>query len=241
MMTRFLASVRDCAEAETALAAGADLIDLKDPRRGALGALDTHVIASCRTAIGGRAEISATVGDLPMEPQSVLSAVRATGATGVDYVKLGLFPGGNARGCLDLLSAETRAVRLILVVFADILPGLDVVSEAASIGAAGVMLDTARKDGRTLLDHLPLEQVAEFVRAARGEGLLAGLAGSLRAADVPALLALKPDLLGFRGALCENGARGAKLEQKACMAIRKLIPAASAAQPLRPELAAPLC
>jgi hypothetical protein len=40
VMTLFLASVRDAAEAETALLANADIIDLKDPAQGALGAVD---------------------------------------------------------------------------------------------------------------------------------------------------------------------------------------------------------
>ena len=39
-MTLFLASVRDVAEAEIALLAGADIVDLKDPAQGALGAVD---------------------------------------------------------------------------------------------------------------------------------------------------------------------------------------------------------
>lgn len=36
---RLLVSVRDAAEAEAAIRAGADLIDAKDPENGALGAL----------------------------------------------------------------------------------------------------------------------------------------------------------------------------------------------------------
>jgi dihydroneopterin aldolase len=242
-MTRFLASVRCGVEAQAALAAGADIIDLKDPARGAVGALDAGVIAACVTAVAGRAEVSATVGDLPMEPTTVRSAVLATAATGVDYIKLGVFPDGDARSCLDLLAAETKAVRLILVVFADASPGFDVVQEAARIGAAGVMLDTARKDGRSLPDHLPPGRIADFVAAARAQDLLVGLAGSLRARDVPWLLRLEPDLVGFRGALCRDGARGAALDQKACVSIRALIPGARrpAVKPLLPELAPSLC
>jgi dihydroneopterin aldolase len=242
-MTRFLASVRDGTEAEAALAAGADIIDLKDPARGALGALDPAAIAQCVTAVAGRAEVSATVGDLPMEPERVRSAVLATAATGVDYIKLGLFPGGNALDCLKLLAPETKAVRLILVVFADASPGFDAVQEAARIGAAGVMLDTARKDGRSLPDHLPPGRIADFVAAARARRLLVGLAGSLKASDVPHLVPLAPDLLGFRGALCRNGARGANLDPKSCASIRALIPRAPrrAAMAAKPELAPSLC
>ena len=235
-MTRFLASVRGVAEADTALAAGADIIDLKDPAKGALGALDACAIVACVARVAGRAEVSATVGDLPMRPETIRDAVREIAALGVDHVKLGLFPDGDAERSLNLLAAETRNVSLILVVFADALPRFDAISSAARIGARGVMLDTAGKDGSSLLDHLPPAALARFVADARAEGLLVGLAGSLRAAHVAKLLALQPDLLGFRGALCAGLARGANLDAEACAAIRALIPrgpraAAGAATP----------
>jgi len=66
-MTLFLASVRDAGEAEMAMTAGADIIDLKDPHSGALGALNLKTIASCVRSIARRAPVSATVGDLPLE------------------------------------------------------------------------------------------------------------------------------------------------------------------------------
>src|SRR5688572_9418128 len=140
-MTLFLASVRDSGEAETALAAGADIIDLKDPSRGALGALALDDIASCVRHVGGRAPVSATIGDLPMRGEVVRDAVRATAATGIDYVKLGLFPDGDARSCLGMLEQDARAIPLILVLFADALPAFDAIAEAAHIGARGVMFD----------------------------------------------------------------------------------------------------
>src|SRR5262245_29278297 len=65
--TLFLASVRDAAEAELAIGAGADIVDLKDPEGGALGALPPATIEACVRAIGGRVPVSATIGDLPLE------------------------------------------------------------------------------------------------------------------------------------------------------------------------------
>ncbi|RZK75548.1 MAG: hypothetical protein EOO66_33700, partial [Methylobacterium sp.] len=41
---RLLVSVRDAAEAEAAIRAGADLIDAKDPENGALGALPPETV-----------------------------------------------------------------------------------------------------------------------------------------------------------------------------------------------------
>jgi uncharacterized protein (UPF0264 family) len=230
-MTRFLASVRDAVEAEVALRAGADIIDLKDPSNGALGALDIAAIRASATSIAGRAPVSATIGDLPMHAETVRQAVLATAACNVDYVKLGLFPDGDARRCLDHLAAETRRVRLIIVLFADAFPDFDAVAEAARIGAKGVMLDTMGKNSGSLLDNFSYGALTRLVETARGEGLIVGLAGSLRAAHVPPLLRLNPDLLGFRGALCRGGTRNASLDPLACASIRALITRPTGAAP----------
>ena len=64
-MTRMLASVNGPAEAEIALAGGADIIDLKDPTRGALGAVASGVIGATVRAVGKRRLVSAVAGDLP--------------------------------------------------------------------------------------------------------------------------------------------------------------------------------
>jgi len=83
-LTLFLASVRDAEEAELALHAGADIVDLKDPAQGALGALPPDIIAACVKQVAGRAPVSATVGDLPLEGDGVRAAIRKTASLGVD-------------------------------------------------------------------------------------------------------------------------------------------------------------
>jgi uncharacterized protein (UPF0264 family) len=223
-MTLFLASVRDAAEAEMALACGADIIDLKDPSQGALGAVSLETIASTVRSVAGRVPVSATIGDLPLEKATMGNAVRRTAATGLDFVKLGLFPGLETEASTSLLASEASRARLILVIFADALPGFDAVKAAAKLGAAGVMLDTMGKAAGSLLNHLRLEVLAGFVTAAKAERLTVGLAGSLRAKHVPALLTLRPDLLGFRGALCRGESREAPFDPVAAAAIRALIP-----------------
>jgi (5-formylfuran-3-yl)methyl phosphate synthase len=227
-MTLFLVSVRDEAEAEIAFGARADIIDLKEPAHGALGAVGHDRTRAILSAIAGRATVSATIGDLPMVADTIRHAVLACAALGVDYVKFGLFPDGNAQACLEELRPVARSARLIVVVFADRLPQFDAVAAAADMGAAGIMLDTAGKSSGSLRDHVDLRTLAQFVTRAKAQGLGVGLAGSLSALDVPKLLALGPDLLGFRGALC-HASRSSSLNPLACAAIRALIPEASAA------------
>ena len=222
--TRFLASVRDDAEASIALEAGADLIDFKEPSAGALGAVDRELLAKAVRLIAGRAKTSATVGDLPMDSKLLREAVTRVGMTGVDYVKLGAFPDPHAEAAIAELALVARQHKLILVLFADAMPDFDALALAAAIGAHGVMLDTMSKTGQSLLDHLEIEEIARFISRARGQGLMAGLAGSLKARHVAPLLALQPSLLGFRSALCRDGARSASIDLEACAGIRSLIP-----------------
>jgi uncharacterized protein (UPF0264 family) len=144
-------------------------------------------------------------------------------ACGVNYVKFGLFPDGDARRCLAALRPLALRVPLIVVLFADRLPDFDAVAAAADMGAAGLMLDTADKGSGSLRAHLDPSALESFVTQARAHSLTVGLAGSLAAADVLELLCLAPDLLGFRGALCW-GSRAASLDPAACAAIRALIP-----------------
>lgn len=53
-MTRMLASVANSAEAGAVLQLGADVVDLKDARRGALGALSPETAREAIAAVAGR-------------------------------------------------------------------------------------------------------------------------------------------------------------------------------------------
>ena len=223
-----LASVTGPAEAEVALACGADIIDLKDPARGALGAVDAATVRATVGQIAGRRPVSAVTGDLPMEPAVVADAVVAVAATGVDFVKVGVFPGGDPLAAIQGLALLARSVRLVAVLFADLAPDLGLLPAFAEAGFAGAMLDTARKGtrdegGGRLLDHMPVPALRRFVASCRERGLMCGLAGALEPPDIPRLLLLGPDLLGFRGALC-NGGRDGTLDPARVALVRGLIP-----------------
>jgi dihydroneopterin aldolase len=223
-MTRLLASVRDLQEAEAAVQAGADIIDLKEPAAGALGALPRPCIEAIVDRVGGRTPVSATVGDLPDDPTILSEAVRSTSAAGVDYVKVGFFSYRRLDACLRAISGLTAERAVVAVLFADRAPPLDALPRFATAGFAGVMLDTADKRTGRLLDHSSPKALGRFVTETRALGLFCGLAGSLRLEDVPVLLPLDPDYLGFRGALCRDSQRGQRLDRDRLLAVREALP-----------------
>jgi dihydroneopterin aldolase len=223
-MTLFLASVVNEAEAKMAVAGGADLVDFKDPAKGALGALDARAVRQGVKAVAGRRRTSAVAGDPGMQPSRLAEAVAAIAATGVDYVKIALPADARRAARIATLAPLAPTTRLVGVIFADEQGDPSVVDELAAAGFAGAMLDTAKKGAGRLLDHRDPAWLAGFLARAQGKGLIAGLAGSLEPPDVPRLLPLGPDLLGFRGALCAMGKREVGLDAKAIELVRGLIP-----------------
>jgi (5-formylfuran-3-yl)methyl phosphate synthase len=225
-MTGFLASVASVQEARVVLDAGADVVDLKAPTQGVLGALPVAVVREAVGFVAGRRTVSAATGDLPPDPALVRDAVQVVQAAGVDIVKVGLFGPARRREVLRALGAEARAgTTIVVVLFADREADLTRdLAEIARQGLHGVMLDTCDKTSRGLRAHRSDEELGRFVAAARGLGLLTGLAGSLGAADIGPLLALSPDYLGFRGALCGERGRESAIDPGAVLDIRTRIP-----------------
>ena len=224
-MTGFLASVLSVDEARLVRSLGADVIDLKDPRRGALGALDEDTVRAIATLVGDGATLSATIGDLPLYASELETAVGRMHATGVDIIKVGVFDKTLSRFVLNALGRlADKNVRIVLVFFAELFPaGIDF-QGLKKTGITGVMLDTCDKADGNLRDKLDDGTLAQFVDKAGRAGLITGLAGSLSKEDIPPLLRIKPDYLGFRGALCKQHRRTLQIDRAKVAEIRKLIP-----------------
>jgi (5-formylfuran-3-yl)methyl phosphate synthase len=223
-MTLMLASVTGIAEAEVALRHGADIIDLKDAG-SPFGAVTPAVITATVDWLARRRLVSAVAGTLDLDPAVVSRAVAAIADADVDYIKVGLYPDRRREDCIRALAPLARRTGLIGVMFADHGADEALVAPLAESGFAGAMIDTADKTGGRLLDHMNIAALGSFVQAARGRGLMAGLSGSLEPPDIPRLMLLAPDVLGFRGALCNNKDRSALISGDAVDVVRALIPA----------------
>jgi (5-formylfuran-3-yl)methyl phosphate synthase len=230
----FLASVTGESEARLCAELGADIIDAKNPVQGALGALPGERVRAIRAALPAHLPVSATIGDPTDDPDSVAHAVRFMAAAGADIVKVGFWPRQRQESVVHRLGALSLArVRLVAVLLVDHGLDLDLVAPIRDAGFAGIMLDTADKRTGALPERLGQDALAEFVNAVQGQGLFAGLAGSLRVGHVPLLLALGPDVLGFRGGLCRDGARTASIDAEAVRAVRAAMPGLKGAEPCR--------
>jgi (5-formylfuran-3-yl)methyl phosphate synthase len=223
-MTLMLASVIDAQEAAIALNGGADIIDFEDPRQGLLAGAPLETIEAGLKAISTRRRrVGAALGAPPYEADALAMRVRALIAAGVDAVKLAI----DARS-LDRLDGTLRAlapeVRLVGVLWADRTPAFDCLPRLAAIGFKSVLLDTAEKAGKRLLDYQSPSELEAFCDRCRAHSLNAALAGSLEPPDVPRLLLVAPTILGFRRALCAGGKRDGPLDARAIDRIRALIP-----------------
>lgn len=205
----WLASVQSLAEAQALSANLPDLLDMKNPADGALGALPVNTVTEIVGWLAGRCRSSATIGDLPMQASLIQTALLEMQQSGVDYLKVGLFSETSLVACLHELSAVLPLVKtpVIAVLFVDQQYSKSVLTDVLNAGFSGVMLDTAHKNGRHLLDYQTPAQLQQFVTAVQSRQRLCGLAGALRIEDIAVLKPLGADYLGFRSALCPDRRR----------------------------------
>ncbi len=222
-MTRMLASVVNSAEADAVLPLGVDVIDLKDPRRGALGPIPLEIARDTIKAVARRCETSATLGDPPYLEEGLLTRARTLAAIGVDYLKLAV-DGPSLQRLRESLKLPAREIALVGILFADEEPDFALLPDLAALGFKGAMLDTRVKTRGRLLVHLDVARLEDFCSRCRAAGLTSGLAGSLEPPDVPRLMLVRPDVLGFRGALCHAHDREGAIDPQAVALIRDLIP-----------------
>lgn len=223
-MPQLLISVTSKEEAIIALENGADIIDLKDPHAGALGALSLESIIEITQIVNQQKPVSATIGDLPMQAELIVAAVEKLMAVRVDFIKIGFFDENAYQDCLNALKPLILAgAKLIAVLFAEKNYSAEIINNIKQAGFMGLMLDTAEKNGRTLLDYYTVDQRLDFCQKVLNQPLTLGLAGSLNINHVEAIKALEPNYIGFRGGVCDGHNRTSSLNAKKIKAVCKLL------------------
>jgi uncharacterized protein (UPF0264 family) len=108
---KLLISPTNEAEAKEAIAGGADIIDVKNPLEGALGANYPWVIKNIKKLTPKPLEVSCAIGDAPNLPGTVSLASFGAAALGVDYIKVGLYGVKTVEEAIFLLKQVARAAK----------------------------------------------------------------------------------------------------------------------------------
>ncbi len=233
MIMKLLVSPINVEEANICKLGGADIIDVKNPKEGSLGANFPWMIKAVKNA-AGTTQVSATIGDFNYKPGTASLAALGAAVAGADYIKVGLYDIQTREQAMEMLTKIVRSVKdydknkkVVASGYSDykrinsISPfELPAVGEAAGVDV--VMMDTGIKDGRSTFEFLNNEELKEFVTSARDHGLQTALAGTIKFEDIPSLKSIAPDIIGVRGCVC-GGDRNSSIRKELVEKLRSEI------------------
>jgi (5-formylfuran-3-yl)methyl phosphate synthase len=230
---RLMISVVSAQEAREAMEGGAEILDVKNPAEGSLGAQPPRVIRDIRSLASGSVELSAAIGDMPNLPGTAALAALGAATCGADYVKIGLHGPRTGPQALALLRDVRQAVlgfktAVIAAAYADFeragtINPRDLPALAASAGVGGCLLDTAIKDGQSLFAFMDPRTLRFLVEQAHAAGLIIGLAGTLREEDLGRVRDTGADIVGLRSAVCRNHSRNEPLDASRVRQLRRIL------------------
>lgn len=210
---KLLVSPINVEEAKIARLGGADIIDVKNPKEGSLGANFPWMIKAVKKAAGS-IPVSATIGDFNYKPGTASLAALGATVAGAEYIKVGLYDIKTKEQAMHMLINVVRAVkgfdRKKKVVAAgysdyariDSISPLELPKIGAMAGVDVVMVDTGIKDGRSTFEFLTEQELRQFVSSAKSHGLKTAIAGTIKFEDMPLLKRISPDIIGVRGCVC---------------------------------------
>jgi uncharacterized protein (UPF0264 family) len=235
---KLLVSPRDLEEAKSVIRGNADIVDVKNPKEGSLGANFPWVIKSIKELVekegGNGMEMSAAIGDFYYKPGTASLAALGAASVGADYIKIGLFKIKTREEAIDLLSGVVKAVKgldpakKVVSAFYSDYKRINSISpfEIAEIGKEVEidvsMVDTGIKDGKTTFEFLSEDELTTFVSESKALGLETALAGSFTFEDIPALKRIAPDILGVRGMVC-GGDRNSQVQEELVTELRRKV------------------
>lgn len=217
---QLLVSPATIEEAKKALSA--DIVDVKRPEEGSLGASFPWIIRAIKDLT--HKPVSAAIGDFDYKPGGAALTALGAAAAGADYIKVGLMFDGIEEAEM-LINSVTRAVKEIypekMVVIAaysdwerlETISPYDMAPLAAKAGADISMVDTGIKDGKSTFEFMDEARLVEFTKLNQKLGIKTALAGSLKFEDIDILKRINPDIIGVRGMVC-GGDRRAMVQEE---------------------------
>jgi uncharacterized protein (UPF0264 family) len=225
-MTKLLVSVRDVAEAEMAQQAGVDLIDVKEPHSGSLGAASPQVWQDIHALLQGCVPWSVACGELRDDALCRASHV----PEGCSYAKCGLAGLGACEDWTgrwlqwsEALPAGTQAVAVAYVDDCQAAsPTLSEVLQFAEKHSTTVLLDTFDKSQGDLFAHVAEAELRRLCQWAKLDRRQIVLAGSLAGTSLSRAIQLQPTYVGVRGAGCAGGRETVLCPSRLCAIVEEV-------------------
>ncbi|RLI14938.1 MAG: hypothetical protein DRO43_02735 [Candidatus Hecatellales archaeon] len=228
-MARLMVSVVDRAEALEAVKGGADIVDVKNPAEGALGAQKPWIVKQVKESLPKPLEFSVTLGDLPYIPGTASLAAVGAAVLGANYVKVGLLGARRLEEAAQMVKAVKTSMealnlkaKIVACGYADYaehgcLSPLLLPKAAYKGEADGILIDVKSKNSsRNLFSCLTSGNLRKVVAEAQGLGLFAALAGGLNMETLAECVRLGADVVGLRrGVLSAEGRISRSLVAKA--------------------------
>jgi len=233
---KLLVSPINIEEAKIALKGGADIIDVKNPKEGSLGANFPWIIASIKEAINSEKPVSATIGDFNYKPGTASLAALGAAVAGAEYIKVGLYDIQTAKQAKDMLENIVKAVKnyddskkVVAAGYSDFnrinsISPFELPEIAMLTGIDVVMIDTGIKDGKSTFEFMSEQDLTKFVSEAHDFGLQTAIAGTIKFENIDALRLINPDIIGVRGVVC-GGDRNSSIKQELVENLKKEISA----------------
>ena len=189
----------------------ADIIDVKKPSEGSLGANFPWVIREIKAF--SKKPVSAAIGDFDYKPGGAALAAYGAACAGADFVKIGLAFDGQEQA-RDVIRAVVKAVKdefpkkyVVIAAYSDFermhsISPFDMAPIASECGADFAMIDTGIKDRQSTFAFMNEETLRSFSDMNKKLGLGTALAGALKFEDIAALKRINPDIIGVRGMVC---------------------------------------
>lgn len=239
---RLLVSVRNPAEAFSAISGGCDILDIKEPLRGSLGMADpdvsariletirvSHPIVPVSAALGEVVDWhDLRNGDLNLSASKMPTVSGQTLPQCCDLLKLGC-SGLRSRSNWRQDWNDTRTAisntlpakpGWVAVAYADSEMAeapcvADIAQAAVQDNCRGLLIDTFTKSERWLLDWMTTDELCSIADLVHSRGLFLALAGSLTAANLSRLRSVPADVFAIRGAACVQGQRVSQISEQA--------------------------
>lgn len=229
---RLLVSVRSAVEASRLDNGCCDIVDIKNPDAGPLGMATPETMSEILLNVRNT-PVSAALGETDDWRSRDVDRL----PDGLQFTKLGLAgddrPGWQCRWSDVRTRFDARQPRSwVAVAYADSGRSdsprvVDIVRAAAETGCAGVLIDTFTKmPGECVFDFHGSERLCEVRDRVREAGMFFALAGQLGVTHAARIAEIAPDVVGVRGAVCENGVRGRSISKPAVMRFRAALYAA---------------